>query len=130
VFSSSFNVLWLENVDIVSDTSWNHRAYGKLGPFVLMQHSFRKPIPCSIGSCLKESAPYLQTRELTLQQVRFGIFIYVAELGIYFEIKASLSAKINLCLCPSVFCGCADVTPTITLRISGGARASLLVSHV
>ena len=57
------------------------------------------------------------------------IFVFVGSIGVYIRGYVSSCGDVNLCAYPSKVSTCGNVEPSLSLRVSGGASASLLVSH-
>ena len=59
---------------------------------------------------------------------RFSFFVYVATINFYLYGTASTRGDGGVCICPSSLSACANVKPSVTLRVTGGASVNLIVS--
>ena len=82
-----------------------------------------------IGSCHKNQKNLWSTSEYQVFDLRFDIFVFVGTIGVYVRGYVSSRGDLNLCACPSKVSACGNVEPSVSLRVGGGASASLLVSH-
>ena len=125
VFGRTYNIAHLEYLDYTSGDYLYHRVYVKLGwrVFTNIKRNYY------LGSCRSQSYPLWNTGEFTVFNLRFDIFVYVGTIGIYIRGSVSSTGDASICTCPSTVRACADVKPSLTLKVSGGASASLLVCN-
>lgn len=121
VLGTNKDVAHLEYSDYLSNHTLYHKVYVKLGSRVLKNTNQQYNLSC------RNSQKRLWDLSLTIFNLRFGFFVYVATID--FNIRATVSTRgnINSCICPGNLSACANVVPSVTLRASGGASASLLV---
>ena len=115
----------LEYSDYTFNNHLYHRVYVKLGSHVA------KSVFTSYqtASCHKYQKNLWSTGEYQVFDLEFNIFVYVAPIDVYIRGYVSSRGDLNLCACPSKVSACGNVEPSLSLRVAGGASASLLVSH-
>ena len=124
VFGKNLNLAHLEYSDYTSNNYLYHKVYVKFG------WNVAKSVFTSyyIGSCHNYQNNLWSTGEYKLFDLRFNIFVFVGSVGVYIRGYVSSRGDLNLCACPSKVSACGNVEPSLSLRVSGGAQASLLVS--
>ena len=125
VFGRTFNLAHLEYSDYTSNDHLYHRVYVKLGSHV-EKNVFT---PYQIASCHKYQKNLWSTGEYKVFDLKFNIWVYVGTVHIDIRGYVSSRGDLNLCACPSQVSACGNVEPSLSLRVSGEASASLLVSH-
>ena len=125
VFGRTFNLAHLEYSDYTSNNYLYHRVYVKLGSHVAKNVFTSK----YIGYCHNNQKNLWSTSEYQVFDLRFDIFVFVGTIGVYIRGYVSSRGDLNLCACPSKVSACGNVEPSLSLRVGGGASASLLVSH-
>ena len=125
VFGRTFNLAHLEYSDYTSNNHLYHRVYVKLGSYVV------KDISTSyyIGSCHENHKNLWVTGQYSVFYLKFHIPVFVGCVSVYIRGYVSSRGDVNLCACPSKVSACGNVEPSLSLRVGGGASASLLVSH-
>ena len=124
VFGRTFNLLHFEYSDHTYGNTLYHKEYVKVGPFV-MKNNYKT---YTDGKCKDYNVRLWNTGDFTLFDLRFGVFIYVASLGVHIRGSISSHGDLNICTCPSKASVCGNVVPSLSVRVSGAAGASLLVS--
>ena len=123
ILGKNFDVAHLEYSNYLSNNYLYHKIYVKLGSSVLRNINQQYNLSC------RRTQKNLWNIDFTLFRLRFGFFVYVGTIN--FEIRATVNTRgdVNSCDCPGSLVACANVVPSVTLRASGEASASLLVSN-
>ena len=125
IFGRTHDFANLEYSDYTTRSELFNRIYLKLGAFVA-KSDFGS---IKIGSCNNINKNLWNTGVYTVFNSRFRIFVFVGTLSVYLRGSISSRADIDLCVCPSKVYASGNVDPSLSLRVNGGASASLLVSH-
>ena len=126
VFSRTFNLAHLEYSDHTPGNNYlYHKVYVKLGSNVIKntQNSYY------IRDCQNNNRNLWNSGEYTVFHLRFNIRVFVGTVGVYIRGSVSSRGDLNMCTCPAKVSACGNVKPSVSVRVSGGASASLLVSH-
>ena len=127
IFGKTFNIARLEYSDRTIGNSLYHRVYVKMGWKVVDNinelHHFQA------DSCDDSSTILWNSGDYTVFNFKFGIFVFVGIINVYISGTVNSHADLEICACPSTLSACGNVKPSLTLRVSGEARASFLVSH-
>ena len=78
-------------------------------------------------SC-RNSQRTLWDRSKTIFNFRFSYFIFVGTLTFYVRGTVRTTGTAGVCMCPLRLTACANIRPSVSLRVTGGGQASLLVS--
>jgi len=124
VFGKTYSIARLEYSDQTSGRILNHRVYVKLGSRTFVNFNKKYTSPCR-----SLSRPLWNTGKFTVFNIKFNIFVYVGTIGVYIRGTVSSRGDAGICACPTTLRACADVKPSVTLTVSGGASASLLVCY-
>ena len=125
VFGRSYNLAHLEYSDRVSGERLYHKVYVKLGSNVVKDTYKTR----SVLSCVKTYKTLWYSGEFAIFNLKFNIWVFVGTIGVYVKGSVSSRGDINFCICPGTVTACGNIKPSLTMRVSGGASASLLVSH-
>ena len=125
VFGRTYNLAHLEYSDRTSGNYLYHKVYVKLGSNVL-KNTYRA---YRISSCKNNDITLWNSGPYTVFYLRFRIWVFVGTVGVYVRGSVSSRGDLGICTCPSKLSACGSVKPSLSLTVSGGASASLLVSH-
>ena len=126
VFKRSYNLAHLEYSDHASGRALYHKVYVQLGSNVI-KNTYKT---YAINSCMKNSKNLWSSGDFVIFNLRFNIWVFVGTIGVYVKGSVGSRGDVNLCTCPGAVKACGNIKPSLTMRVSGGASASLLVSHV
>ena len=121
VFRRDHNIGHLEYSDYTSGSYLYHKVYLKLGSNVIININERYNLSC------RSSQRTLWDTTRTIFDFRHSFFIYIARLTFSVRGTANTRSTAGVCMCPLNLTACANLRPSITLRITGGAEAGLLV---
>ena len=122
VFGKDINIGHLEYADYTSGNYLYHKVYLKLGSTVHVNINNRYDLSC------RSSRKTLWDTSRTVFNFRYPYFVFVATITFSIRGTANTKSTAGVCMCPLRLTACANVRPSITLRITGGAEASLIVS--
>ena len=125
VFGRNYNLAHLEYSDHTSGNYLYHKVYVKLGSSVL-KNTYRSEY---IHSCKSNDITLWNSGAYTVFNLRFSIWVFVGTISVYVRGSVSSRGDLGICTCPSKLSACGSVKPSLSLTVSGGASASLLVSH-
>ena len=126
VFSRTFNLAHLEYSDHTpGNNSLYHKVYVKLGSNVI-KNTYQSYY---ISSCQNNNINLWNSGEYTVFHLQFNIWVFVGTVGVYIRGSVSSRGDLNMCTCPAKLSACGNVKPSLSVRVGGGASASLLVSH-
>ena len=120
----TINVAHLEYSDYTENGTLYHNIYVKLGPSVRKRINKEYDLSCRSGHA------NLWDTSFTIFNLRFSFFVYVTTIDFYIKGTANTRGDSSICLCPENLIACANVVPSVTLRVNGGARAGLAVSSL
>jgi len=123
IFGRTYRIAHLEYSDRTSGNYLYHRVYVRLGSRTYTNVNRRY----YLGSCRRQSYPLWNTGTYTVFNLKFNIFVFVGSIGVYVRGSVSSRGDARICACPSTVRACADIKPSLTLTVAGGASASLLV---
>ena len=123
VLGRTYTIADLEYSDYTSGYTLYHKVYVRLGSSVRTNINNRYDL-----SCRNWRRNLWSSRDYTVFTYRYGIFVYVTNIYFYVRGTVSTSGNTGVCLCPRDLRACANVVPSVTLRVNGGATANLLVS--
>ena len=123
VLGRSFTIADLEYSDYTSSSTLYHKVYVRLGTSVHTNINYQYDL-----SCRHWTRKLWSSRDFTVFYFCLDYFVYVTD--IYFNLRGTVSTSgdAGLSLCPLDLQACAHIVPSVTLRVSGGANADLLVS--
>ena len=124
VLGKDYSIGHLEYADYTTDTYLYHKVYVKLGSSVLVNVNNRYDLSC------RSSQRTLWDVSRTVFNYRYPYFIFVATITFYVRGTVGTACTAGVCMCPLSLTACANLRPSITLRVTGGAQAGLLVSLV
>ena len=122
VFGKNYPIGHLEYADYTSGSYLYHKVYLKLGSSVLVNINNRYDLSC------RSSQRTLWDRSRTIFDFRYPYFIVVATLTFTVRGAVNTRSTAGVCMCPLHLTACANLRPSISLRVTGGAEARLLVS--
>ena len=126
VFGRTFDLAHLEYSDHTSGNNYlYHKVYVKLG-WKVIKNTYKRYY---ISSCQRYDKNLWQSGEYTVFNLKFGISVFVGKINVYIRGSISSRGDLTMCTCPSKVSACGNVKPSLSLRVTGGASASLLVSH-
>ena len=121
VFGRDYPIGHLEYADYTYGSYLYHKIYLKLGSNVIININNRYNLSC------RSSQRTLWDRTRTIFDFRHSFFIVVATLSFSVRGTANTRSIAGVCMCPLNLTACAILRPSITLRVTGGAEARLLV---
>ena len=121
VFGKDYPIGHLEYADYTTANYLYHKVYLKLGSNVLININNRYDLSC------RSSRRTLWDRTRTIFNFRYSYFIVVASLTFSVRGTANTRSTADVCMCPLTLTACANLRPSITLSVTGGAEAGLLV---
>ena len=121
VLGYSFHIADIESSDRTSGSRLYHRVYVKLGSTVFLNVNSQHTVCTS-------SSGTLFSRDYTVFSKRYPVFVYITT--IWFTLKGIVSVQLDggRCVCPLEVKACANLVPSLSLTVKGGASASLAVS--
>ena len=123
VFGRIFNLVHLEYSDQTSGNNYlYHKLYVKFGSNVI-KNTYNSYY---ISSCQSNNRNLWNSGEYTVFHSQFNIWIFVGTVSVYNRGSVSSRGDVDLCTCPLKVYG--NLKPSFSVRVSGGASASLLVS--
>ena len=122
VFGKDYPIGHLEYADYTAGSYLYHKVYLKLGSNVLININKRYDLSC------RSSRKTLWDTTRKIFDSRHSYFIYVASLTFSVRGIANTKSTAGVCMCPLNLTACANLSLSITLRVTGGAEAGLLVS--
>ena len=122
VFGRDYPIGHLEYADYTTNNYLYHKVYLKLGSNVLINTNNRYYLSC------RSSQRTLWDRTRTVFNFQYSYFIVVASLTFTVRGTANTRSTAGVCMCPLTLTACANLKPSITLRVTGRAEAGLLVS--
>ena len=122
VFGKSYTIGHLEYSDYTSGSYLYHKVYLRLGSSVIININNRYDLSC------RSSQRTLWDTTRTVFDFRYPYYIVVASLTFSVRGTANTRSTAGVCMCPLSLTACANLRPSITLRVTGGAEARLLVS--
>jgi len=125
VLGRTYTIADLEYADYTSGYTLYHKVYLKLGSSVRTNVNYQYDL-----SCRNWRRNLWSSRDYTVFTYRYSIWVYVASIDFRVRGTVSTSGDAGVCLCPLDLRACANVVPSVTLRVSGGASAGLLVSII
>ena len=123
VLGKTFTIADLEYSDHTSGNTLYHKVYVKLGPSVHTNINAQYDL-----SCRSWKTNLWSSREFTVFYFEYIMFIYIGTINFNIKGAVSTSGNAGICLCPADLLACANVVPSVTLHVTGGASANLLVS--
>ena len=127
IFRKTFNPVHLEYSDHTpGNNSLYHKVYVKLGSNVI-KNTYKSYYINS--SCQSNKKNLWKSGEYTVFNLQFNIWVFVGTVGVYIRGSVSSRGDLNMCTCPAKVSACGDVKPSLSVRVGGGASASLHVSH-
>ena len=122
VFGKVYNIGHLEYADYTSGNYLYHKVYLKLRSNVIININNRYDLSC------RSSRKTLWNTTRNIFEFQHLYFIYVASLTYNVRGIADTRSTAGVCMCPLNLTACANLSLSITLRVTGGAEAMLLVS--
>ena len=123
LLGSTLELARLEYTEMTSGSCRYQKIYVKLGSTVLTNIYRRSYISCT---SLDGNFWYKSNRVFTFQ---YNYYVYVATINFYLYGTVSTWGNGGVCMCPSSLSACVHVTPSVTLRVTGGASVNLAVSN-
>ena len=122
VFGRDYPIGHVEYADYTDGSYLHHKVYLKLGSSIIINTNKRYDL-----SCRSSRRPLWDTTR-TIFNFRYSYFIFVGTLT--FRIRGTVNSRSDagFCTCPLSLKACANLKPSITLRVTGGAVAGILVS--
>lgn len=102
-------------------TSVYQKIYAKVIGKVLKDEAGYVPL-----ACIKWTKTLFQSSWLTLFYFEASVFIYVGTLDFDVRLEVTLGLHVKFCACEHNYTACATLVPTVTLRPSATASATLL----
>ena len=123
VLGNAIDMAHLEYTESSSGSYRYQRIYVKLGPTVYVNTDKST----YVGGCLHGDENWWHKSKRGFSY-RFSYFVYVATIN--FDIYGTVSTRADggICVCPARLAACAKVTPSVTLRVTGGGSVNLFVS--
>ena len=122
VLGTNYNVGHLEYADYTTDTYLYHKIYIRLGSYVLVNINNRYDLSC------KSIRKTISDVSRTIFNFQHSYFVYVATISFTGRGTVDTTYTAGACMCPLSLTACVNLRPSITLRVTGGAEAGLLVS--
>ena len=122
VLGKTYKIAHLEYSDYTSGDKLVHKVYVKLGRSVHKNVYEKYDLSC------KNSRTTLWDTSATIFNFRIPFFVYVATIHFFIRGTVSTTGTAGVCMCPLELKACANIKPSVHLRVTGGAEASLLVS--
>ena len=122
VLGSTLEVARLEYSERTSGSRRYHKIYVKLGS-VVRTNIYRT----SYVGCISARGNWWN-KSSRVFSYHYSYFVYVAYINFYLYGTVSTSGDGGICMCPARLSACADITPSMTLRVTGGASVNLAVS--
>ena len=126
IFGKAINIAHLEYSDHTNGNSLYHRVYVKMGWNVIK--NINKLY--HLNSCEDSSTILWSSGSHTVFNFKFGIFAFVGTIDVYISGTVNSHADLGICACLSILSACGNVKPSLTLCVSGRARASFLVNYI
>ena len=121
VFGKDYNIGHLEYSDYTSGGYLYHKVYLRLGSSVIINTNDRYDL-------CRNSQETLWDRTKTVFDRQYPYFIYVSTITFSVRGTANTKGTAGVCMCPLSLKACANLRPSITLRVTGGAETGLFVS--
>ena len=127
LLGSTLEVARLEYSERTSGSYRYQKIYVKLGSTVRTSIYRSYSYTNKRASCTSSAGIFWDKsgRVFTFQ---YSYFVYVATIKFYLYGTASTRGDGGVCICPLSLSGCVRFTPSLTLRVTGGASANLAVS--
>ena len=123
VLGRDYNIGHLEYADYVSGIYLHHKIYVKLGPSVLVNVNDRYDL-----SCRSSQRSLWDVSGRSIFDFEYRYIVYVAPITFTIRGTVGTGCTTGVCMCPLHLTACVNLRPSITLLITGGAEANLLVS--
>ena len=121
VLGKTIEVARLEYSERTSGSWRYHKVYVKLGSTV--RTNVYKP---SYVGCTSSNRNWWY-KSSSVFTYRYNYYVYVATISFYISGTVSTRGDGGICMCPASLSACAEITPSVTLRITGGASVNLAV---
>jgi len=122
VLGKTIKIAHLEYSDYTSGNKLVHRVYVKLG------RSVRKNVYEKYDLSCRNFKTTLWDTSATIFRFQKPFFVYVAIIHFFIQGTVSTTGTVGACMCPLELKACANIKPSVHLRVTGGAEANLLVS--
>ena len=123
VLGHTLEVARLEYSERTSGSWRYHKVYVKLGSSVRTN-----VYKSSYVSCTSSNKNWWY-KSATVFTYKYDYYVYVATISFYIYGTVSTRGDGGICMCPASLSACAQITPSITLRVTGGASVNLAVCN-
>ena len=122
VLGKTYKIAQMEYSDDTSGNDLVHRIYVKLGPVVVKNVNEKYDLSC------RNFKATLWDESVTVFRYEVPYYVYVATISFFIQGTVGSMGTAGVCMCPLELKACANIRPSINLRVTGGAEANLVVS--